>query len=186
MSIFLETDRLTLRRLTEDDAANLYDLNSDPDVMWFLTGGKPTPIEDIRAGVIPFILSFYERFEGLGYWAAQSRATGEFLGWFHFRPTDDGSIDLGYRLRKAAWNEGYATEGSRALIRKGFNEQDIGRVVAHAMAVNHPSRRVLEKCGLTFVRRFDDDTLPAIPGAEEGSVEYALTREEWQARPERP
>lgn len=187
MSVFLETDRLTLRRFTEDDAVHLYDLNSDPDVMWFLTGGELTPLEEIRDRVIPFFLSFYEQFDGLGYWAAQSRATGEFLGWFHFRPAADGSIDLGYRLRKAEWNKGYATEGSRALIRKGFTEQDVGRVVAHTMAVNQPSRRVMEKCGLTFVRGYDDDTLPAIPGADQGAVEYALTREEWQtARPQTP
>ncbi len=46
----------------------------------------------------------------------------DFLGWFHLRPAGDGGVDLGYRLRKVAWNQGYATEGSRALIRKCFTE----------------------------------------------------------------
>ncbi len=49
------------------------------------------------------------------------------------------------------------------------------------MAVNQPSRRVMEKCGLAFVRGYRSDDVPAIPGAEQGEVEYALTREEWQA-----
>jgi RimJ/RimL family protein N-acetyltransferase len=181
MPILLETDRLVLRSFTGDDADHLYDLNSDPDVMWFLNGGEPTPREEVRDRIIPFFLSFYEQFDGLGFWAAETRATGDFLGWFHFRPTGDGSIDLGYRLRKAAWNKGYATEGSRALIDKGFTDLNVQRVVAHTMTVNQASRRVMEKCGLVFVRTYHSDDVPAIPGAAQGEVEYALTREDWQA-----
>jgi len=181
MSILLETDRLVLRRFTEDDVDHLYDLNADPDVMWFLNGGEPTPREEVRDRIIPFFLSFYERFDGLGFWAAEARTTGDFLGWFHFRPTEDGRIDLGYRLRKTAWNRGYATEGSRALIRKGFTDLGVRRVVAHTMTVNHASRRVMEKCGLAFVRTYRSGDVPDIPGADQGEVEYALTREGWEA-----
>jgi RimJ/RimL family protein N-acetyltransferase len=181
MSILLETGRLVLRSFTEGDIDHLYELNGDPDVMWFLSGGKPTPRDEVRDGVIPYFLSFYEKFDGLGYWAADTKASGEFLGWFHFRPTDDGSIELGYRLRKAAWNKGYATEGSRALIGKGFTDLGVRRVVAYTMTVNQPSRRVMEKCGLTFVRTFQSDKVPDIPGADRGEVEYALTREAWEA-----
>ncbi len=181
MSILLETDRLVLRRFTEDDVDDLYDLNSDRDVMWFLNGGEPTPRAEVRDRIVPFFLSFYEQFDGLGFWAAEAKASGDFLGWFHLRPTEDGSIDLGYRLRKAAWNKGYATEGSRALIRKSFTDLGVQRLVAHTMTVNHASRRVMEKCGLVFVRSYHSDDVPDIPGAERGEVEYALTREEWQA-----
>jgi RimJ/RimL family protein N-acetyltransferase len=180
VSVLLATDRLVLRRFTEDDVDHLYDLNGDPDVMWYLSGGRPTPREEVRDRIIPFFLSFYERFDGLGYWAAETRASGEFLGWFHFRPDESGSVDLGYRLRKAAWNKGYATEGSRALIDKGFTDLGVQRVFAHTMAVNHASRRVMEKCGLTFVRANHSDRLPDIPGAEQGEVEYALTKDDWQ------
>jgi RimJ/RimL family protein N-acetyltransferase len=180
MRIFLETERLVLRGFTEDDVDNLYELNGDRDVMWYLTGGEPTPHEEVRDRIVPFFLSFYERDDGLGFWAAEAKGTSGFLGWFHLRPTDDGSVDLGYRLRKAAWKKGYATEGSQALIRKCFADLGVDRVVAHTMTVNHASRRVMEKCGLVFVRVHDSANLPAIPGAEQGEVEYALTREQWQ------
>jgi RimJ/RimL family protein N-acetyltransferase len=70
---------------------------------------------------------------------------GDFFGWFHFRPGPGQSADLGYRLRQAAWNLGYATEGSRALIHKGFADLGVRRVFAHAMAANAASRRVMEK-----------------------------------------
>jgi len=49
------------------------------------------------------------------------------------------------------------------------------------MAVNQPSRRVMQKCGLALVRSYPSDDVPAIPGAEQGEVEYALTRADWQA-----
>ena len=187
MPVILETPRLVLREFTEDDAGNLFELNSDPEVMRYLTGGRPTPREEIRDQIIPFHLAVYRRHDRLGTWAAQSAATGEFLGWFHFRPgpgSDITNIDLGYRLRRAMWNKGYATEGSRALIRMGFTDLGVKRVFAHTMTVNAASRRVMEKCGLTFVRTtpYDGPDADIIDGAEHGEVEYALTRPEWEAR----
>jgi RimJ/RimL family protein N-acetyltransferase len=181
VSDYLQTERLVLRDFTAADAGLIYELNSDPEVMRFLSGGEPTPREVVSGRIIPFFLSFRERGDGLGFWAAQTRDDGEFLGWFHLKPADDDSVELGYRLRRAAWNQGYATEGSCALIRKCFTDLGVDRVVAHTMAVNRPSRRVLEKCGLTLVRSFHSPETPAIPGADLGEVEYALTRARWQA-----
>jgi RimJ/RimL family protein N-acetyltransferase len=182
MHIALETDRLTLRRFTEADVDNLFELNSDPEVMRYITGGKSTPREEIRDNIIPFHLGCYQRLDGLGTWAAQARSTGEFLGWFHFRPGQSEGIELGYRLRRAAWNKGYATEGSRALIRKGFTDLGVNRAFAHTMTVNAASRRVLEKAGLRLVRTFRYEGPDVIEGAEHGEVEYALTKNEWETR----
>lgn len=126
MEVFLETERLALRRFTEDDVDNLFNLDGDPEVMRFLTGGKPTPRGVIQNKTLPRLLDYYERFEGFGCWAAVEKSTGEFLGWFEFRPQegdDTGEVELGYRLNRSAWGKGYATEGSRALIHKGFTER---------------------------------------------------------------
>ena len=185
MHIILETPRLIMRQFTEDDVDNLFDLNSDPEVMRYLTGGRPTPREEIRDEIIPFHLAVYDRLDRLGTWAAESSATGEFLGWFHFRPgpdTDITNIDLGYRLRRSAWNKGYATEGSRALISRGFTDLGVERVFGHTMTVNTASRRIMEKCGLTLVRTIPYEGADVIECAEHGEVEYALTKPEWEAR----
>ncbi len=185
MRIVLQTARLTLRQFTSDDVDNLFDLNSDPAVMRYLTGGRPTPREVISDEIIPFHLAVYERLDRLGTWAAES-AAGEFLGWFHLRPGPGGdrtNVDLGYRLRRPAWNHGYATEGSCALIDLGFTELDVERVFAHTMAVNTASRHVLEKCGLTLVRTTAYEGTDVIEGAGQGEVEYALTKPDWQAAP---
>ena len=183
MQVFLETERLVLRRFTEADLDNLFDLNGDPEVMRFLTGGKPTPREVIRNETLPRILHYYERFAGLGFWAAIEKSIGDFMGWFEFRPPEGGGpdeVELGYRLRKSAWGKGYATEGARALIRKGFTELGVRRVVAQAMAVNTASRRVMEKVGLTHVRTVHEEWPDPIKGAEEGEVEYALWKADWE------
>src|SRR2546430_1456859 len=89
MQVFLETERLLLRRFTEADVDNLFDLDNDPDVMHFITGGKPTPREVIQNETLPKLLGHYERFMGYGFWAAIEKSTGEFLGWFHFHQPQD-------------------------------------------------------------------------------------------------
>jgi RimJ/RimL family protein N-acetyltransferase len=110
-------------------------------------------------------------------------ATGQFLGWFHLRPPEGAPVDepeLGYRLRRSAWGQGYATEGSRALIHKAFSELGARRVFAETMAVNSASRRVMEKAGLRLVRTFRRPWPDPIEGDEHGEVEYALSKAEWE------
>ena len=183
MHVFLETDRLLLRRLRMDDLDDLYALNTDPEVMRWLTGGPAIPREVIEREYLPAFLDYYERSPGYGFWAAIEKATGDFLGWFHFRPHRDAPQDepeLGYRLRREAWGKGYGTEGSRALIDKGFRDLGVRRVVASTMTVNTASRRVMEKCGMRLVRTFFMEWPEVIEGSEHGDVEYAITREEWE------
>ena len=184
MRVFLETQRLVLREFTDADADLLVDLDSDPGVMHFITGGEPTSREEIVTGTLPAFLSYYRRYAGYGFWAALDCSDGTFLGWFHFRPGEghpDDEPELGYRLRRAAWGHGYAVEGSRALIDKGFTDLGVRRVLAETMAVHVASRRVMERAGMTLVRAFHQDWPYPIPGDEHGDVEYEITREQWSA-----
>ena len=184
MQVFLETERLALRRFTEEDVDLLVELDGDPEVMRYVTGGIRTSREEIETEVLPAFLAYYERYDGYGFWAAVEKSSGAFVGWFHFRPADPADpdeVELGYRLRRAAWGKGYATEGARALVEKGFAELGVRRVVASTLVVHDASRRVLENAGLRFVRIFHADWPYAIEGDEHGDVEYALDRSEWEA-----
>lgn len=185
MLIFLETERLVLRPFTEADAGDLLALDNDPDVMRFINGGRPTGLEAIRTRTLPRFLHDHPCWGTRGYWAAQEKTGGAFLGWFEFRPLDDRSaavVELGYRLHRAAWGRGYATEGSTALIRKGFTDLGVERVTANTMSVNTRSRRVMEKAGLSFLRDFTGEWPEAIASSEHGEVEYELTRAVWERR----
>jgi RimJ/RimL family protein N-acetyltransferase len=184
LETFLTTDRLVLRRFTVADVDLLHELDADPAVMRLLTNGKPTPRRTVRDEILPKIINGYEASPAHGRWAAVERSTGDFLGWLALARPDDGDLsqaDLGYRLRRAAWGQGYATEGSRALIRHAFTESGLWRVYADTMAVNSASRRVMEKAGLRYVRTFHLQFDDPIPGTELGEVEYAVTRDEWLA-----
>jgi RimJ/RimL family protein N-acetyltransferase len=181
--VFLETERLVLRRFTTGDVDNLAGLDADPDVMRFVSGGIPTSREEIENEFLPAFLGYYQRYQAFGFWAAIEKSTGDFLGWFHFRPREGSApdqVELGYRMRKSAWGKGYATEGSRALIRKGFTESGVQRVTAEAMAANIASRRVMEKAGLTLVRTFSQPWPGAAGGHRVEVVEYALTKAGWE------
>ncbi|MFI6041877.1 GNAT family N-acetyltransferase [Nocardia sp. NPDC051321] len=180
MEVFLETERLILRRFTAADVDDLVWLDSDPAVLRYLTGA-PTPRCEIENEVLPKILHDYQ-LGSVGRFAAIERSTSAFVGWLALQPPQDGSatdVELGYRLAASAWGRGYATEAARALIRKGFTELGVERVWAETMAVNIASRRVLKKSGLTYVRTFHLHFDDPLPGTEHGEVEYELHRADW-------
>jgi RimJ/RimL family protein N-acetyltransferase len=182
VDVFVETDRLVLRRFTRDDLDSIVELDSDPAVKRYIDNGAPADRRDL-AETLEWWLGWYERSERYGFWAAVEKSTGRFVGWFHLRPGDGDAPDepeLGYRLRQEVWGQGYATEGSRALIAKAFSELGADRVSASTMAVHAASRRVMEKAGMHFVRTFDAGWPVRIPGDEEGDVEYAIDRAQWE------
>jgi RimJ/RimL family protein N-acetyltransferase len=169
MTVLLETDRLVLRRFTEDDAPLLFELDCDPEVMRYIGPyGLPT-VEAYRDRIRDVWLPAYAAHPARGLFAAFLKDTSEFLGWFAYRPatdyrfakeagwTRDTDIELGYRLRRACWGQGLATEGSAALVELGLVDPTVACIVAAALVPNRASTRVMEKCGLVWVRHF---TLP--------------------------
>jgi RimJ/RimL family protein N-acetyltransferase len=192
MQVLLETERLILRRFTEDDAGHLFELDSDPDVMRYLNGGTPTAREVIEGDILPRFLRYDERFPGFGFWAIIDKANRDFVGWFSLRPLDEADpceASLGFRLCKAAWGQGYATEGARALLRLGFTELGVERVVATTYEDNLASRRVMDKAGMALSRRFrlTTEDLKGVDTYQIASqdlwdgddVEYALQKIDW-------
>jgi RimJ/RimL family protein N-acetyltransferase len=129
--IVLETERLILRRFTADDADNLEELDSDPEVTRYVTRASNR--------TIPAMHRYYDSHPEFGTWAGVEKASGEFIGWFHLGPAHENGRDaepeLGYRFRRVTSGRGYATEGSRALIDKAFTDLNAWRVFALTMTV---------------------------------------------------
>ena len=171
---WIESERMRLRQFTSADLDALAALDADPEVMRFLNGGRPEPFEVVRDKVLPHFLAWHAKGPDRGFWAAETR-DGEFLGWFHFRPPHEphvAGVELGYRLRRAAWGQGYGTEGARAIIAKAFGELGVDRVVAKTLAANLASRRVMEKAGMSYVETFTETRID--PPAE--AVWYVIDR----------
>ncbi|WUJ69154.1 GNAT family N-acetyltransferase [Kribbella soli] len=178
MATYLETERLTLSRFTPADVELLVALDSDPEVMRFLTG-QPTPRAEIENVVLPEILKVYAEHPRLGTFKAE--AAEGFIGWFGLQPTSDAkTAGVGYRLNRAAWGKGYATEGTKALIEHAFG-LGMEQVVADTMAVNHRSRAVMRRSGLRFLKIHHEHFDDPLPGTEFGEVLYGVDRATWEA-----
>ena len=171
----LQTMKLTLSPCCPSDSADFMDLELDPEVMRFLNGGHPVDHEQsypdatflMPRGTEPYV------------WKARRTTNGAFVGWFCLSPEGEKVAELGYRLRRMDWGQGLASEGASALVDWGFRCGGYDNIFACTMAVNHASRRVLEKIGLNYVRTVHVDWPDRFPGIEDGEVQYELMRSGW-------
>ena len=146
----IETPRLILRRWKADDREPFARLNADPRVMRFFPSTLSRVESDGLAGRIELAL----KARGWGLYAAEGRESGEFLGFIglsapdfaaHFTPC----VEIGWRLAAEFWNRGLATEGARAVVSYAFETLKIPELVSFTTEGNSPSRRVMEKIGMT-------------------------------------
>ncbi|MCE1178073.1 MAG: GNAT family N-acetyltransferase [Micrococcales bacterium] len=182
----LTTGRLVLEPLAEHHLDHEIELDSDGEVLRYLFAGPRTPEQTTERHRGRLALAR----DGLGMWAGFLREAPEtFVGLFMLMPAHgsgipadpEGQADLGYRIMRRLWRQGYASEGSRELLRHGFEDLGLRRIYAQTMAVNAGSRATMASVGLTFARAFHEDFDEPIPGAEEGEVEYGITRAQWLA-----
>ena len=173
--VVLQTMRLTLNPCCPNDSADFINLELDPEVMLFLNGGHAID----HAQSYPDATFLMPRGTETDVWTARRKTNNAFVGWFCLSPESEGLAELGYRLRRMDWGQGLASEGASALVNWGFSSGRYDKIVAGTMAVNHASRRVLEKIGLNYTRTVHVDWADAIPGGEDGEVQYELLRSEW-------
>ena len=181
----LHTARLTLVPLSDEHLELEVELDCDAEVMRYLTGRALSRAEVERAHQRRIATA--RKVPGLGFWAGFDR--GDVIGWWILQPPHGpdqpevpGEADLGYRVLRRHWRRGYAAEGARELIRYGFGDVGLSRIFAQTMAVNTPSRATMTAAGLTFTRAFvsGDPYDDLVPGAEQGEVEYEITRSTYQ------
>jgi RimJ/RimL family protein N-acetyltransferase len=148
----LETERLRIRPYREGDATGLHDVFGSPEVMRW-TPSPPSKDRAETAARLVRTMAFTERQPpGLGLWALDLKASGEFLGQVGLFPIEGKGpdVEVAYELAPRAWGRGYATEAARALIDYGFGELRLERIVALILADNTRSRRVAEKCAMSL------------------------------------
>lgn len=150
LRIIVETERLLIRQMVMTDYDNLYALDSDPDVMKYISSGKVMTSDEVKS-TLERIIARYNEWKVFGVWAAELKSTGEFIGWFSLKPLPGTSeIEIGYRLLKKHWGKGYATEGAAKLLDYGLHKVNLKKIVAIANPQNNTSKKVLEKIGLKY------------------------------------
>jgi len=149
----LETPRLILREFQEGDAEGMLRLNSDPDVIRY-TGDDPfSSIEEARRFIQQY--DAYKTF-GYGRLTVLKKDTMEYIGWCGLRyDVNSRETDLGFRLLKAEWNKGFATEASMCCLQDGFRRLALGRIIGRAMMENRTSIHVLKKIGMDYEKEFE-------------------------------
>ena len=152
MSFIAETERLGMRLYHPHDAEAFLALCSDPEVMRYIPGeAPPGSVEEMRQ-----MLADYPDYKkhGFGRWSCIHKETGRFIGFTGLKFLEDfgGEVDLGYRFFPEFWGQGIATEAGLASLRYGFDVLGLQRIIGLAVPENTASRRVLEKCGMSFER----------------------------------
>jgi RimJ/RimL family protein N-acetyltransferase len=181
----IRTERLLLREWSDADLAPFAEMNADPAVMEFFPGALSREESDAAAARLRNQAA--ER--GFGLYAVEVPGRASFVGFVglmaptfqaHFTPC----VEVGWRLARAYWKHGYATEGARAALRFGFEHLDLGEIVSMTVPDNVRSRHVMEKLGMIHDPAGDFDH-PRVPvgNPRRRHVLYRLTQAAWRAAP---
>jgi len=157
----IETERLRLRRWREADREPFAALNGDPQTLVFF------PSTLTRAESDALVDRIEARFEehGYGLWALEVGETGQFIGFTGLAPMPDdvpgaGGTEIGWRLARHAWHQGYATEAAVAAREVAFTGAGLPELWSMTAVLNTPSQAVMARLGMTEAARFEHPRVP--------------------------
>lgn len=164
-----ETERLILRVLTGTDAAAVFALRSDAEMMQFIRAPQN------RAESVNWINLTSSRWksEKIGFCAVIEKTSNEFIGWCGlWRLEETGEIEIGYAIDKKFWRQGFATEAAEEFLRYGFDDLRLDKIVAVARPENTASRRVMEKLKMKYdgIGKYYDRDL----------AHYSIDKNDWR------
>lgn len=171
----LETERLILRKFEEADADAVFAMRSDPELMRYIREPSNDREESVKwIGLTSSLLDTEE----IGIFAVVEKATGEFAGWCGtWKIPETGEIEVGYAIAKNSWGKGFATEAATATVEYAFSKLGLDRIVAVARPDNEASINVMKRLGMKYVRTGEFYAREL--------VQYAIEKEEWDARDRR-
>lgn len=155
--IIAKTPRTILRHFALKDAAAFFELNADPEVLRY-TGDAPfKSVSQARECIRNY--RHYQIY-GYGRWSIILSSTKEYMGFCGLNfSVKNHEVDLGFRLPRRFWGQGFATETGFAALREGFSNYGLEKIVGRAMAENKASLHVLEKLGMTFEKEFEEENM---------------------------
>lgn len=159
-SYLFTSSRLGFRNWTFNDAGSLFDINNDDDVMEFF------PFKPSKQDTLDFITRMQEMQEekGFCYFAVDILENGEFIGFIGlcqqtYLEELNPFVDIGWRLKKECWNQGYATEGAKACLEYGFTNIGLDTIYSVAPEINIKSQLIMKKIGMQYQKTFSHPKL---------------------------
>jgi RimJ/RimL family protein N-acetyltransferase len=146
----LRTKRLLMRRWQDADRAPFAMMNADPEVTRYFRGTLD------RAASDQLVDRIEARFDeqGFGLWALELADTAEFIGFTGLNPMPggvpgEGGMEVGWRLARSAWHQGYATEAAAAALDVAFTGAGLPELWSMTPVLNEPSQAVMRRLGMT-------------------------------------
>ena len=164
--MLINSHRLTIRPFNETDVDAVFALRSDPEIMRFIRA--PQTEREETVSWIKRLSSLWET-SGIGFGALIEKESDELIGWSGLWILKESQeIEVGYAIRQDRWGMGYATEAAKSVLKYGFEEVGLERIVALAFPQNTGSINVMKKLGMSHIGigRFYDNDL----------VQYAITK----------
>ncbi len=148
-SLVIKTPRMILRPWRDEDYASYAAMNADPEVRRYWPATLSREESDAQAAGLQKHIEEH----GFGFWAAEAPGVARFIGFVGLQYAGPDlpfapAVEAGWRLAREYWGRGYATEGARAALADGFGRLGLEEIVSYAVAVNAPSRRVMERIGM--------------------------------------
>jgi ribosomal-protein-alanine N-acetyltransferase len=158
---YFETKRLYFRNWKESDKPVFAEMNADPDVMKYFVNSLNIAQSNAFAERIQKQIN--EKKYGL--WAVELKENKQFIGFIGYNYTDFPSdftpcIEIGWRLHKAFWDNGYATEGAKACLNYGFNVLNLNEIYSFTSFINKKSQKIMQKIGMKKVKEFNHPNVP--------------------------
>jgi RimJ/RimL family protein N-acetyltransferase len=177
----LRTERLLLRHWRDEDLGPFAELNADPETMRFFPATQSREESDALAERARRQIEQ----EGWGLWAVEAAGGASFIGFVglarpSFQARFTPAVEVGWRLAREHWGQGYATEAGRAALAYGFEELGLEEIVSFTSRLNEPSWRVMERLGMTHDSS-DDFEHPRVQAGHplRPHVLYRLSRSDW-------
>lgn len=155
--IHLETNRLILRNWKNEDLHTFIKMNSDKEIMKFF------PNILTKDETINFYNKINDKLNTYGYglYACELKSNKNFIGFIGFHNTtlpgiiNDNFIEIGWRINKIYWNNGFASEGALACIKHGFTNLNFQQIYSFTSKLNIPSQKVMKKIKMNYLKDFN-------------------------------
>jgi len=185
--IEIQTPRLKLRQWRAEDRADFAIMNADPQVMRYFTKTLTATESHQLAQRIESLIAE----QGWGFWAVEKRGDNRFIGFVGLNRPDyplpvKSCVEIGWRLAKDQWGNGYATEAANAALTVAFEKLNLPEVYAFTTLANVKSQSVMQRLGMVDTgNNFAHPLVPADHPLQE-HVLYKIDRQTWFSTPRKP
>lgn len=147
--VIFETERLIVREWQESDRPFFYELSADKEVMEFF----PSILTNEECDKVVQKLKTQQAKNGFCFWSCECKVSGTFIGLVGLNKIEDGlpfapCVEIGWRLCKRHWGQGYATEAAKGCLEYGFKTLNLKKIVSFAVKDNANSIKVMERIGM--------------------------------------